>query len=114
MRCLQRIHDTARWKTWSSILLLVLGGLAGGCSEGAKLIQATDRGGVVTYPYKEQVGSMTTRFRSEALHVMEDHCKGGYTIMKEGETKGRSRLVENQGIPEVISEYRWGIQFQCK
>jgi hypothetical protein len=114
MRRWQRLYDTARWKKRSSILLLVLWGLMGGCSEGAKLIQATDRGGVVTYPYKPQSGSLTTRFRSEALHVMEDHCKGGYTIVREGEAKGRSRMVENQGVSEMVDEHRWGIQFQCK
>lgn len=114
MRRRQRLYDTARRKKWSSILLLVLWGLVGGCSEGAKLIQATDGGGVVTYPYKPQSGSLTTQFRSEALHVMQEHCKGGYTIMKEGEAKGRSRMVENQGVAEMVAEHRWGIQFQCK
>jgi hypothetical protein len=93
---------------------LVLCALIAGCSEGAKLVQAHDRGGVVTYPYKEQVGSMATRFRSEALHMMEAHCKGGYLIVREGEAKGRSRVVENQGIPDVITEHRWGMEFQCK
>ncbi len=85
-----------------------------GCGEGEKLEQATDRGGVVTYPYKEQVGSMATKFRSDALHVIEEHCKGGYAIVREGEAKGRSRVVENQGIPEIVSEHRWGIEFRCK
>lgn len=107
-------HDRVHRNGWSSILVVAVWSLLAGCSEGAKLMQATDRGGVVTYPYKEQVGSMATKFRSDALRVMEDHCKGGYTIVREGEAKSRSRVVENQGIPEVISEHRWGIQFQCK
>ncbi len=85
-----------------------------GCGEGAKLVQATDRGGVVIYPYKEQLGSMATTFRSDALQVMREQCKSGYTIVREGEAKGRSRVVENQGIPEVVTEHRWGIEFQCK
>ena len=77
-------------------------------------MQATDRGGVVIYPYKEQLGSMATKFRSDALQVMREHCTSGYTIVREGEAKGRSRIVENQGIPEVVTERRWGIEFQCK
>lgn len=78
-------------------------------------MQVTDRGGIVTYPYKEHVGAMATRFRSEALSLMEEHCKaGGYSILREGEAKGRSRIAETQGTPEIVTEYRWGIQFQCK
>ena len=107
-------YDTARWNRWSSAYILALCVLSIGCSEGAKLVQATDRGGVVTYPYKEQIGSMTTRFRSEAVHLMEEHCKGNYTIVKEGEAKGRTRIAETQGTPEIVTEHRWGIQFQCK
>lgn len=107
-------HDTVRRNGWSSACLLALCLLLAGCSEGAKLVQVSDRGGIVTYPYKEQVGSIATKFRSDAVHLMEDHCKGGYTIVREGEAKGRNRVVENQGVPEIISEHRWGIQFQCK
>ena len=101
-------------KTWSSLgwalaLLLV------GCAEGAKLAQRDDTGGVVTYPFKAEHGPLLSSFRKEALALIIDSCGSGYTIVREGEAKGRARVVEGiEGGQEVVRERRWAIEFRCK
>ena len=101
-------------KTWSSLSVLLVLALAG-CGEGAKLLQEREDGGVVAYPFIGEQGSMLSSFRTDALELMKEKCGGLYTIVREGETKGRSRTVSPlPGAEEVIQERRWGIQFQCK
>ena len=87
-----------------------------GCADGAKLIQEHETGGVVIYPFKGEQGSLLSSFRKDALAIMKEKCGGGaYDIIREGEAKGRARVVNPiEGQEEVIHERRWGIQFQCK
>jgi hypothetical protein len=86
-----------------------------GCAEGAKLVQEKEDGGVVVYPFKGEQGSMLSSFRNDALVLMKEKCSGPYTIVREGETKGRSRIASPiEGAQEIVQERRWGIQFQCK
>lgn len=86
-----------------------------GCAEGAKLVQEREDGGIVTYPFKGEQGSMLSSFRQDALARMKEKCGGSYSIIQEGETKGRTRIVSPvEGAQEIIQERRWGIQFQCK
>ena len=100
-------------KTWSSLICAAALFLTG-CAEGAKLLQDTGDGGVVTYPFKGEQGAMLSSFRSEALALMRDKCGGSYTIVREGEIGGRARADGVEGSQEMIHERRWGIQFQCK
>lgn len=101
-------------KIWSSLAVLFVIVLVG-CAEGAKLVQEREDGGVVTYPFKGEQGSMLSSFRKEALDLMKEKCSGPYTIVREGEAKGRSRVVGAvEGAQEIVQERRWGIQFQCK
>ena len=101
-------------KIWSSLAIFLLIALAG-CADGAKLIQEREDGGVVVYPFKGDQGSMLSSFRTDALSLMRDKCGGPYTIVREGETKGRTRIVSPvEGAQEIVEERRWGIQFQCK
>lgn len=88
----------------------------GGCADGAKIVQQHDRGGVVIYPFKEGQGPMLSSFRNDALGLMREKCNGGsYSIVREGETKGRTRVVSPlDGAQELVEERRWGIQFECK
>ena len=101
-------------KNWSSLccaLLLLLSG----CAEGAKLVQRDDEGGVVTYPFKGEQGHMLSSFRKEAFSLIKDTCGGSYSIVREGEAKGRARVVGGiEGGQEVVRERRWGIEFRCK
>ena len=77
----------------------------------AEIIRA---GGVVVYPFRPETGSMTSTFRRDAIRLIEEQCGRRYTIVREGEAKGRSRVHHVQGAEEVIQERRWGIQFECK
>jgi len=101
-------------KIWSSLAILVVIVLAG-CADGAKLIQEREDGGVVVYPFRGEQGSMLSSSRTDALVLMKEKCGGPYTIVREGETKGRSRIVSPvEGTQEIVEERRWGMQFQCK
>ena len=84
-----------------------------GCAEGVKLAQDTESGGVVTYPFKEN-GHLLSPFCKEAFKMIDQRCHGSSRIVREGETKGRSRINENAGGAEEIKERRWGILFECK
>jgi hypothetical protein len=93
--------------------------LAIGCGEGVKVVAETGHGeagssGIVIYPYRGDNGYLVSPLRADALRLIEKRCTGGYSIVREGEAKGRSRTVENAGGTEVISEKRWGLQFRCK
>ena len=90
--------------------------LATGCAEGAKLVQVTDSGGVVTYPLKRDRESIyASPFRGDALTLIDQQCGGRYTIVREGETKGRSYASGREGGDDEIATQRfWGLQFRCK
>jgi len=99
----------------SRALLLLLPLLLTGCGPGATLIQESDRGGVVVYPFKGEQGAMLSSFRKDALAIMKEKCGGAYSIIREGETKGRVRVAGPvEGAQEAVQERRWGIQFQCR
>ena len=93
----------------AAILLILLCG----CAEGVKLSQERESGGIVTYPFSEQ-GYLLSPFRKEALQMIRKRCGGSYRIVREGETRGRSRINENVGGAEMIRQRRWGIEFECK
>lgn len=109
-----RIHHRTPRKRWSRALLAATVLVCAGCGEGVKLVQETDSGGIVTYPYKGDNGYMFSPLRKEAIQVIEQRCRGSYRIVREGEAKGRSRVIENAAGSEVITERRWGLQFRCK
>jgi hypothetical protein len=108
------MYDRERKKIWSSLAIFFFIGLAG-CGEGAKLLQESDGGGVVVYSFKEGQGPMLSSFRTDALVLIKEKCGGPYSIVREGETKGRTRIISPvPGAEEAVQERRWGIQFQCK
>jgi len=100
-------------KKWSRLGCVVLVALAG-CAEGAKLVQYTGDGGVVTYPFKGEQGAILSSFRTEALALMKKTCGKDYMILREGEAKGRARVAGIEGGQEIVRERRWGIEFRCK
>ena len=102
-------------KSWSSLTILGLALILAGCGEGAIMVKDAEDGGVVVYPYRPEQGTLLSSFRKEAMHLMEKKGPGGYTTVREGETKGRLRQASPiAGSSDVVEERRWGIQFQCK
>lgn len=102
--------------SWLKIVVVATCLGVGGCADGAKLVQQHDMGGVVVYPFKEGQGAILSSFRKDALDLMKEKCSGrSYSIVREGETKGRTRVVSPlDGAQELVEERRWGIQFECK
>ncbi len=101
-------------KTRSS-LVFALALLLTGCAEGAKLAQDDGDSGIVTYPFKSERGAMLSSFRAEALAMIKEKCHGSYSIIREGEAKGRARVAGAiEGGQDVVRERRWGIEFRCK
>ncbi|MBH0209317.1 MAG: hypothetical protein HP495_12575 [Nitrospira sp.] len=102
--------------SWLIAVAAMVALLLGGCADGAKIVQEHDMGGVVIYPFKEGHGAMLSAFRKEGLDLMNEKCKGrSYSIVREGEAKGRTRVVSPlDGAQELVEERRWGIQFECK
>ena len=87
-----------------------------GCSEGAKLARETDAGGVVTYLYREDRGGMLgSRYRRDALQIIEKKCPAGYAVAREGQAQGtRSVSGIMEGTEDELTGRRWAIQFRCK
>ena len=89
-------------------------GLPGCVSGGAQLTRDDDSGGVVTYLYKEDRGGPTgSRYRNDAIEIMKLKCPHGYTVVKEGETRGVGGGSSVEGEEGQMSR-RWAFQFRCK
>ena len=109
------LHHTTGTKSWSRATLLTFLLVCAGCAEGVELVQETESGGVVTYPYKGDNGHLYSRLRDDAFQIIEKRCGKHYTIVREGEAKGSSRVSGVvEGMEEVITVRRWAIQFRCK
>jgi hypothetical protein len=76
-------------KIWSSLAILFVIALAG-CGEGAKLLQEKEDGGVVAYPFIGEQGPMLSAFRTDALALIKEKCRGLYT-------KAPRKLCRNAG-----------------
>jgi hypothetical protein len=109
------LYDKSPMKSWSSKTVLAASLLLASCGEGALLVKDSDDGGVVAYPYRAEQGNLLSSFRKEAVRLMQQKCPRGYSIVREGETKGRLRQASPvAGSSDIVEERRWGIQFQCK
>jgi len=109
---------TEPMKRRATIIVLCLSagvmGLLGCVSGGAHLVRDDDSGGVVAYLYKEDRGGPTgSRYRSNAIEIMKLKCPQGYTVVKEGETRGLSGVSSVEGTEDESSR-RWAFQFRCK
>ena len=84
-----------------------------GCGSGVLLYPQGEEGGVAKYLYQEHHGPMRSPNRTEALRQISRYCLRSYTIIKEGSTRGRKRVVEGVAGADVITETWWGIKFRC-
>ena len=74
-------------KIRSRAVLCIIVVATGGCGAGVKMAQESEHGGIVVYPYKSEQGPVLSSFRKDAVHMMEERCPSGHTIIREGETK---------------------------
>ena len=78
------------------------------------MVKSTPLGGVVTYAFNPARGHLSSPFRDDAFALMARHCGGAFTVVREGETRGRVREVQTVAGAEVIEERRWGLEFDCE
>ncbi len=96
-------------------LLLLIS--AGGCSEAVLLTRESEQGGVMTYSYRDDRGGpMGSPYRKQALDAIQNKCREGSRILREGEVKGYSSagLGIVEGTEDESRGRRWGIQFECR
>ncbi len=102
-------------KQWTKVIAFGVLGISVGCSQAVLLTQETEKGGVVTYLFKEDKGGpMGSPYRRDALKLIEGQCPSGYIVLKDGEVQGYSSMSTVGGAEGEASGRRWGIQFQCK
>ena len=86
-----------------------------GCSQAAMLTHETERGGVVSYLYREDRGGpMGSPHRGQAVKAMDNKCPAGYLVLREGELKGYGSMSSIEGEEGEVKGRRWGLQFRCK
>ncbi|ULA60633.1 MAG: hypothetical protein LZF60_260028 [Nitrospira sp.] len=97
-----------------SVVLLVS---VTGCSEAVLMTQESERGGIMTYSYKEDRGGpMGSVYRKPALDAIQAKCGNGWRMIREGEVKGYTSAGMGiiEGTEDESRGRRWGIQFECK
>lgn len=99
---------------WSSACMLATSLLLVACGGGATLVRIDAQGGVVTYAFNPARGHLASPFRDDALALIARHCGGAFTIIREGEARGRVQEVHTVAGTEVIEERRWGLEFDCR
>lgn len=96
-------------------LWLACFGAVWGCAEGARFAKVDERAGVVVYPLKKERESIyASRFRTEALQMIEGHCRGAYLIVREGETAPQTRNPGLDSEDMLTTRRFWGLEFKCK
>ena len=89
--------------------------LVSGCSDAVQMTHETERGGVVTYIFKEDRGGpMGSPHRKAALKLIDEKCPSGYTVVRDGVMRGYGSMSSVEGQEGEVTGRRWGIQFRCK
>ena len=102
-----RFHNRPVW-----LLALML---ASGCSDAVQMTHETEEGGVVSYLFKaDRGGPMGSPHRKAALKLIDEKCRSGYTIVRDGELRGYGSMSSVEGQEGEFTGRRWGIQFRCK
>ena len=102
-------------KQWASVIWLPVLVVTAGCSQAVLMTQETEKGGVVTYLFKEDLGGpMGAPYRKYALKRIEEKCPSGYIVLEEGEVQGYSSMSSVGGAEGEVRGRRWGIKFRCK
>ncbi|WP_455389159.1 hypothetical protein [Petrachloros mirabilis] len=102
--------------------LLVLTALSftiASCASDARIINETETGGTVLYSYFEEQDVLHSPGRSDALRLLDEKCKAGYRISREGQIAQINKAVDKAWMGQISRdgqvnrEKRWAIQFVC-
>ncbi len=85
-----------------------------GCGQGAALQRETDRGGIAAFSIESEHDIFSSAGRREALRLIDGKCPAGAKIVKEGELPKVSNAVDRAWGPQIGTDRKWGIQFECK
>ena len=84
------------------------------CGGGVTLVRDTPTGGLVTYPFQNEVDVLTSSERRDAMELINRKCPAGSKVQKEGEIPKVSRAADRAWRGQMGGERLWGIQFTCE
>lgn len=104
----------ARHGLFDAIAALVLVWSCSACGGGVTLVRDTPTGGLVTYPFQNEVDILTSSERRDAMELINRKCPNGSRVQKEGEIPKVSRAADRAWRGQMGGERLWGIQFTCE
>lgn len=93
---------------------LVLVWACSACGAGVTLVRDTPAGGLVTYPFQNEVDVLTSSERRDAMEAINRKCPAGFKVQKEGELPKVSRAADRAWRGQMGGGRLWGIQFACQ
>lgn len=106
----------ARWRSdlFNVSAALVLVSACSACGAGVTLVRDTPAGGLVTYPFQNEVDILTSSERRDAMEMINRKCPAGFKVQKEGELPKVSRAADRAWRGQMGGDRLWGIQFTCQ
>lgn len=95
----------------SAALLLVW--TCSACGGDVRLVRDTPTGGLVTYPFQNEVDILTSNQRRDAMELINRKCPAGSHVQKEGEIPKVSPTADRAWRGQMGGDRLWGIQFTC-
>ena len=84
------------------------------CGAGVTLVRDTPTGGLVTYPFQNEVDVLTSSERRDAMELINRKCPAGFKVQREGEIPKVSRAADRAWRGQMGGDRVWGIQFTCQ
>jgi len=103
-----------RLRTLDVTAALVLVWACSACGAGVTLVRDTPTGGLVTYPFQNEVDVLTSSERRDAMELINRKCPAGFKVQKEGEIPKVSRAADRAWRGQMGGDRVWGIQFTCQ
>lgn len=111
----QRIGSARSQKSlFDATAALVLVWSCSACAGDVRLVRDTPTGGLVTYPFQNEVDILTSSQRRDAMELINRKCPAGSRVEKEGEIPKVSRAADRAWRGQMGGDRLWGIQFTCQ
>ena len=119
---MRRIPLTASTATWPArgrsglfhaAAALLLMSICTACGGDVTLVRETPTGGLVTYPFQNEVDILTSDQRRDAMDLINRKCPTGSHVQKEGEIPKVSPAADRAWRGQMGGNRLWGIQFTC-